>query len=195
LDHDGAPAVEAAPEVASARVQALALAGRDLFLGIQLRRPGLRSLLISGVDCGGAEVLSKALAAAMSPSMAAAQVHVGSWFPASYRQDLDSECGSEKAPPEPAIALRIFDDPARMPDLGYVRERVLRQIETECLLLSTDDFLGNHYSRALAASVDGVVLVAQAGATRERSLRQARASLADLGATLLGSVFLERALH
>jgi hypothetical protein len=157
-------------------------AAHDLLIGIQLRRPELRSVLVTGVECRGAKVVAEALAAVAATSLQrnVVTIHVGEGAGDTVTVTGSNGLGLESS--------------SRLADVGFVRSAIQAATSKSFVIASTSDFLNELDSRVLAATVDGVVLLAREGRSRERSLREARVRLASAGATLLGAVYARTAL-
>jgi hypothetical protein len=161
----------AAADPSAGKESTLDVAARDVLVGIQLAIPGIRSIFISGVNCLGAELLADRLAAVVP---AALKLQVISIKPGHRDQNDRAD------DPEPSAA--------RWADVPYVRETIREAASVGFVIASGEDFLASHDNRVLAAAVDGVVLVVGRDRTRGRDLREARALLDTLSATLLGAV-------
>jgi hypothetical protein len=159
----------------------LTIAARDVLVGIQLRRPDVRSLLVSAVGCRGAQTVAAAVAeATRAIGRSVHHVHVeGADAQPKIETDVDD------------LRLNTFESFA---DVSLVHSEIARMTAGAFLVASTSDFLRVHESRVLAANVDGVILLARENVTRAADLRAADRQLLEVGATLLGSVYLERDL-
>lgn len=139
-------------------------------------------MLVSGVGCGGAEMFATGYGKLVASTGAGVR-----------RLRLHGTARSGEATTGEGDDVG-FGDPAKVLDVAYVREFVAGLAKEGMVLVSTPDFLLNHESWILASAVSGVVLLGEAGRTREQGLREARTVIADVGAVLLGSIYLERSL-
>jgi hypothetical protein len=164
---------------------------RLLYATLQVRYPDLRSLLITGVQAKGAVSLAHALAETIAASGRVTVLGIAGEGDSIEAYAMHSEGH-----------IRQIDmaDRARLLHVPFVREliREYTAYNASCscmVVLATEDLLRAAESTVLAACVDGVVLVAQAGRTRERELRRARMQLDAVAARLVGSVYVKGKLQ
>lgn len=156
----------------------------DLYVALQARCPDLRSLLISGVQCDGADTIARhlvntALQTGRKDVSLAGELHDAS---------LDNIDG---VPPTVPIQ---FDDPNTLLEVNRVKCLIQEASADRMLIFSTSDVRNFPHGSALAAAVDGVVLLVEAQKTTKTALSEVRDRLSTVGASLLGVLYCDRGL-
>lgn len=160
-------------DVSSRREAAFFEAAADAFVGIQLRYPLIRTLMISGINCEGSETFATCLVRVISSAGLEAKKLV-------LEDEVESIASAESAKE---------GEVGRLSDVSYVRSILERAAMGGYVVIPTRDFLAERESLVLASVVEGVVLLAQSGRTKEAALRDARSRVGEASTLLLGSVF------
>ena len=165
---------------AAVETHRLAVTSEDLYVALQARFPALRSLLVSGIQCGGAEAIAQSFVHV---------AHGGRHYlrltdDAGFRPDNNSEEGRSSS-------IRLHGIESAL-DLPRLKSFVKRSLVLLTLVFSTPDFIRCPASSAIASAVDSVVLLVQAQQTTKAALTEARQRVSDLGVCLGGAVYSER---
>ena len=166
---------------AAVETHRLAVTSEDLYVALQARFPALRSLLVSGIQCGGAEAIAQSF---VHVAHSAGAHYLRLTDDAGFRPDNNSEEGRSSS-----IRLHGIESALDLPRLkSFVKEESVSRM----LVFSTPDFIRCPASSAIASAVDSVVLLVQAQQTTKAALTEARQRVSDLGVCLGGVVYSER---
>jgi hypothetical protein len=162
--------------------EGLAKPAEELLVALEARCSHLRSLLISGVQCAGAEVIARTLVVTAR---------------AAGRQDiyLTTEAASLKTDNGTGLSESFsipFEGVEAAIDVSRLKRSIREVSRDRMLVFSTSDFANCAESSSLAASVDGVVLVVEAQRTTKTGLTEVRDRLSTLNACLIGFVYADR---
>jgi hypothetical protein len=158
----------------------LTVTSQDVYVALQVRFPQLRSLLVSGIQCRGAEALAESF---VQIAHTAAAQHLPVTGDAPVRADNDNGEGQSSS-----IRLHGIECALDLPRLkSFVKEESVSRM----LVFSTRDFMLCPASSAIASAVDSVVLLVQAQKTTKTALTEARQRVSDLGLCLGGVVYSE----
>jgi hypothetical protein len=139
---------------------------------------------VSGVQCSGAEVVAERL---VHIAHAAGQHNVSLVKePAGAYTDNGSE-GEQ-------ISSVQFGGSDSALDVPRLRGLIKEGSDNRMLVFATSDFVGCAESSAVAAAVDGVVLVVENQRTTKTGLIEVRERIANLKACVVGVVYTDRSL-
>jgi hypothetical protein len=166
----------------------MAKSAQELLVALEARRPDLRALLVSAVQCGGAPLLAQALVHTTRAGGRRDISLVSAFGNKAETVRTDNGIGAGEAL---SIPFDGIETPVHVSRLqGFVKEASRDRM----LVFSTLDFTTCPESSAVAAAVDGVVLVVEAQRTTRTALSEVRHRLSSLHACLIGFVYADRRL-